>query len=69
MHSEGVLEQGDYGGPLTVKDNITGAFTLVGLISYSVGCASGFPVINTRVAKYINFIYDVIGYPSGNVIG
>jgi secreted trypsin-like serine protease len=50
--------QGDSGGPLTVK-NSTGNFHVVGIVSWGIGCASGFPGVYTRVSDYLQWIDDV----------
>merc|ERR1712013_741375 len=42
--------QGDSGGPLAVPEN--GKYTLVGVVSYGMGCASSSPGIYARVQNY-----------------
>jgi secreted trypsin-like serine protease len=56
--------QGDSGGPLTLKDS-TGKFYVVGIVSWGIGCASGYPGVYTRVSDYQQWIDDVTsGYYS-----
>lgn len=51
--------QGDSGGPLTVKDR-NNVFSVVGIVSFGNGCASGNPGVYTRVSRFINWINDKI---------
>ncbi len=46
--------QGDSGGPLTRQDDA--GRVLVGLVSFAKGCASGKPVVYTRVSHYDRWI-------------
>jgi len=48
--------QGDSGGPLTVVEN--GKYTVVGVVSVGLGCASSYPGIYARVTNYIQWIRD-----------
>ena len=50
---------GDSGGPLVV--NVGGQFTLAGVTSWGYGCGvSGSPGIYTKVANYIDWIYEFV---------
>jgi len=49
--------QGDSGGPLAVQ-NGDGSFTAVGIVSWGIGCASGYPGVYARVAYFNNWILD-----------
>jgi len=49
--------QGDSGGPLVVEDGTTEQDTLVGVVSWGIGCArSGLPGIYAEVSKYITWM-------------
>jgi len=49
---------GDSGGPLACKDG--GEWTLVGATSYgAVGCTVSYPIVYTRIAHYIDWIYQL----------
>merc|ERR1712215_242393 len=50
--------QGDSGGPLAVPEN--GKYTLVGVVSYGMGCASSSPGIYARVQNYLPWIKNLI---------
>jgi len=52
--------QGDAGGALATKDATTGEFTVIGLTSWGIGCAAGYPGVYTRVAQFNNWITDKI---------
>lgn len=41
---------GDSGGPLVSND------TLIGLVSWSIGCARGYPDVYTKVYAYLDWI-------------
>jgi len=52
---------GDSGGPLFVQ-NTDGTDTLIGIVSYGVGCAEeGYPGVYTNVARYIDWIEGKTG--------
>jgi secreted trypsin-like serine protease len=61
MHTGGVDScQGDSGGPMLAKD-MSGAWTLVGIVSYGEGCAQkSAPGVYTRVASFASFIDDAV---------
>lgn len=47
--------QGDSGGPVTFEEN--GRWFLLGLVSYSAGCARpGIPTVHTRISSYRDWI-------------
>lgn len=53
--------QGDSGGPLFVQ-NDDGTDTLIGIVSYGVGCATAeYPGVYTKVANYVDWIEQNTG--------
>ncbi|XP_031624484.1 serine protease Hayan-like isoform X2 [Contarinia nasturtii] len=53
--------QGDSGGPLLlIPDNDPNKATIVGIVSFSHGCALNLPSIYTRVAHYTNWIESIV---------
>jgi len=52
--------QGDSGGPLKVQES-NGKFTLVGIVSWGIGCASGYPGVYARVSHFLAWIAQTIG--------
>lgn len=58
--------QGDSGGPLQFfSDNTSGIATVVGIVSFGIGCGSTLPGIYTRVAHYLDWIESVV-WPNGS---
>lgn len=53
--------QGDSGGPLIIPDGKTNLFYLGGVVSYGIGCNSGYPGVYTRIAQYIDWINEITG--------
>ena len=52
-----IFLQGDSGGPLVHYDNVTRAYSVVGLVSWGVGCAAeNRPGVYTNVHKYLPWI-------------
>ena len=52
---------GDSGGPVSCNDPSGNAY-IAGIISYGVGCASGYPAINT----YVSYFTDIINSAMSN---
>lgn len=50
----------DSGGPLVCRSLEDKEWIILGVISYGIRCASGFPGIYTRVASYSDWINHVI---------
>jgi secreted trypsin-like serine protease len=51
--------QGDSGGPLTVKES-DGTFRLVGIVSWGIGCASGYPGVYARTSVFNDWVTNII---------
>uniref|UniRef100_A0A6A7G694 Chymotrypsin-like elastase family member 2A n=1 Tax=Hirondellea gigas TaxID=1518452 RepID=A0A6A7G694_9CRUS len=62
--SKGLLQEackGDSGGPVVVKDEDTGRYTQVGIVSFGIGCTDLLaPSVNTRVSAYRTWIESVV---------
>jgi secreted trypsin-like serine protease len=50
---------GDGGGPLTVKES-DGSFRVIGVVSWGIECASGYPGVYARVGNFVDWISDVM---------
>nr|ATU82475.1 venom S1 protease 8 [Lethocerus distinctifemur] len=48
--------QGDSGGPVTWLDPDTNRYTLVGVVSFGIGCATAYPGVNTDIFPYLGWI-------------
>ncbi|XP_031634325.1 serine protease persephone-like [Contarinia nasturtii] len=55
--------QGDSGGPLHISNPLQASVTIVGVVSYGIGCAA-LPGIYTRVAYYLDWIEPIV-WPNG----
>jgi secreted trypsin-like serine protease len=51
--------QGDSGGPLAVR-RPTGAWEVVGIVSWGIGCASGYPGVYARVGYHNDWVLNII---------
>jgi secreted trypsin-like serine protease len=51
--------QGDSGGPLFVQDD-NGNHSLVGIVSWGIGCASGYPGVYARVTHFHDWILNTM---------
>jgi len=51
--------QGDSGGPLTIKE-ADGTFRVVGVVSWGIGCASGYPGVYARTSVFNDWISNWI---------
>lgn len=56
--------QGDSGGPLQIPANDSVEAKVIGIVSFGIGCASGFPGIYTRIAFYLDWIESLV-WPKG----
>jgi secreted trypsin-like serine protease len=54
--------QGDSGGPLAVQGS-DGSFTIIGIVSWGIGCASGYPGVYARVSYFHDWVLMVINTP------
>ena len=57
--------QGDSGGPMSAR--IGGKNTLIGITSWGIRCADGFPGVYARVASYFDWIDRNMGPPPSNL--
>nr|CAI5824215.1 unnamed protein product [Callosobruchus analis] len=55
-NSSDACGQGDSGGPLQVENGNSCSFSIVGVISYGMGCGGVVPGVYTRVSRYIDWI-------------
>jgi secreted trypsin-like serine protease len=51
--------QGDSGGPLVVKES-NGVFRHIGIVSWGIGCASGYPGVYSRTSHHHTWILTTI---------
>lgn len=56
--------QGDSGGPLQTTVSNDNDAKAIGIVSFGVGCASGFPGVYTRIAYYLDWIESFV-WPFG----
>ncbi|OQR78646.1 hypothetical protein BIW11_00270 [Tropilaelaps mercedesae] len=53
--------EGDSGGPLVLKDEDSGAWNLIGIISWGIGCAlPNQPGVYTRITKFSDWMKQII---------
>ncbi|KAG0415022.1 hypothetical protein HPB47_007827 [Ixodes persulcatus] len=53
--------EGDSGGPLVLKDPNTGQWSLIGIISWGIGCAlPNQPGVYTRITHFAEWIRQII---------
>lgn len=52
--------QGDSGGPLQTPAHDIVEAKVLGIVSFGIGCASGYPGIYTRVAYYLDWIESIV---------
>lgn len=58
--------QGDSGGPLQIPAHGSVEAKVVGIVSFGIGCASGYPGVYTRVAYYLDWIESLV-WPRGMI--
>ncbi|KAM7534125.1 hypothetical protein Aperf_G00000114070 [Anoplocephala perfoliata] len=51
--------QFDSGGPMMCRSGVDDQYIVVGVISFGIQCASGYPGIYTRVTSYLNWIHKI----------
>ncbi|XP_074035860.1 serine protease persephone-like [Leptinotarsa decemlineata] len=50
---------GDSGGPLFIQQD-SGVFSVVGVVSFGIGCGGNVPTVYTRVSKYLDWIHGIV---------
>ncbi|KAL5102890.1 Transmembrane protease serine 3 [Taenia crassiceps] len=54
--------QYDSGGPMMCRSGVDGQYIVVGVISFGIKCASGYPGIYTRVTSYLDWIHNTTSH-------